>query len=771
MKFLAVPNPALPQSSTHGSPDTDTGPTSLHHTLGLGTNQAALGSHKYHSFANGLYYYDSYSQSNYLRLFIESAAYGTTRFRPISYVEYWDGSAWVAWVGGDVVLENLLDGRPETIAAIDHTHRNFRFVITKASGYPDMALVILQSTWTPIAYTTATVTIEDATSAGGAYTLKETAIFGAGTTGATWGTHMKTSSAMHTGRIYNRVQIDIADWVDSGASVTYPLIAFEMLSNYQGNPQLPFTWDYDKKVALTAATVGGQDVVVTTDPRFNYTNIVAGTDLNTLTTTGTYSQNADVNATTLLNYPVAGRCGILEVVAGYTYQRFTTYKVGLDRVFVRGYFSGAWSAWTELAKTTSPPPAHNQAASTITDFSAAAHAVPAITLSTEDLDLVISPGRYFQPTNTEATALRNYPSLFSGMLEVTGGTGFQRYTTYGGDNAHVFVRAAWSGPIWGSWTELARTIDTRFTDARTPLAHDQTASTITDFSTAADARVVAGITGKANTAHAHAPADVTGTAVITTDSRLDDARIPLAHDQTASTITDFSTAADARVVAGITGKADTAHAHAATDITSGMLSIAQGGTNSASTPTAGGVVYGDGTKQVVTPSGSIYTVLANSSVAATPSFRSLSLLYMKSAWVKEYVYAATVANITLSGEQTIDGVSLFNNTRVLVKNQTDPAQNGIYLCSTGAWTRTTDCATPVYANGAVVNVMEGTANNSTKWSTSMNWQIGNVGIDPMNWFQVMQPIGTTAGTVAAGDDARLGGLRIYTDVDGCPYFE
>ena len=40
---------------------------------------------------------------------------------------------------------------------------------------------------------------------------------------------------------------------------------------------------------------------------------------------------------------------------------------------------------------------------------------------------------------------------------------------------------------------------------------------------------VPGLAGKAPTVHTHAPADITGTAVITTDARLSDARTPLAH--------------------------------------------------------------------------------------------------------------------------------------------------------------------------------------------------------------------------------------------------
>lgn len=74
--------------------------------------------------------------------------------------------------------------------------------------------------------------------------------------------------------------------------------------------------------------------------------------------------------------------------------------------------------------------------------------------------------------------------------------------------------------------------------------------------------------------------------------------------------------------------------------------------------------------------------------------------------------ATTGANITLSGVQTIDGVSVGNNAeRVLVKDQTTPSQNGIYVASTGAWLYATDynsnsansTGTQVYIAGGSVN--------------------------------------------------------------------
>ncbi len=58
--------------------------------------------------------------------------------------------------------------------------------------------------------------------------------------------------------------------------------------------------------------------------------------------------------------------------------------------------------------------------------------------------------------------------------------------------------------------------------------------------------------------------------------------------------------------------------------------------------------------------------------------------------VKAPVRAATTANITLSGLQTIDGVALAEGDRVLVKDQTAPSENGIRVASAGAWVRSTD---------------------------------------------------------------------------------
>jgi len=79
--------------------------------------------------------------------------------------------------------------------------------------------------------------------------------------------------------------------------------------------------------------------------------------------------------------------------------------------------------------------------------------------------------------------------------------------------------------------------------------------------------------------------------------------------------------------------------------------------------------------------------------------------------IKAPVLAATTANITLSGEQTIDGVSCVTDDRVLVQNQTTASENGIYVVDTGSWSRAADFDGPydvVY--GTIIPINDGSVN-------------------------------------------------------------
>ncbi len=97
--------------------------------------------------------------------------------------------------------------------------------------------------------------------------------------------------------------------------------------------------------------------------------------------------------------------------------------------------------------------------------------------------------------------------------------------------------------------------------------------------------------------------------------------------------------------------------------------------------------------------------------------------------VKSPVACATTANITLSGEQTIDGVAT-SASSVLVKDQSTASQNGIYVSASGSWTRATDMDGGSEAVGALVFVSGGTANANSQWavSTPSPITIGTTGI-------------------------------------------
>lgn len=88
---------------------------------------------------------------------------------------------------------------------------------------------------------------------------------------------------------------------------------------------------------------------------------------------------------------------------------------------------------------------------------------------------------------------------------------------------------------------------------------------------------------------------------------------------------------------------------------------------------------------------------------------------------KTPVKLATVSNISLSGIQAVDGEIVSNGDRVLVKNQTNAVENGIYNVSTsGAWTRTSDFNIGINVVGASVFVLAGATNAGKLFIMSAN---------------------------------------------------
>lgn len=76
--------------------------------------------------------------------------------------------------------------------------------------------------------------------------------------------------------------------------------------------------------------------------------------------------------------------------------------------------------------------------------------------------------------------------------------------------------------------------------------------------------------------------------------------------------------------------------------------------------------------------------------------------------IKAPCIAATTANITLNGLQTIDGVAVASGQRVLVWKQSNPIQNGVYVANTSNWARDVDFANPNdVVQGTLVTVISG----------------------------------------------------------------
>src|SRR5688572_24316938 len=84
--------------------------------------------------------------------------------------------------------------------------------------------------------------------------------------------------------------------------------------------------------------------------------------------------------------------------------------------------------------------------------------------------------------------------------------------------------------------------------------------------------------------------------------------------------------------------------------------------------------------------------------------------------VKPPCRAATTTNITLFDEQTIDGIAVVEGDRVLVKDQTDASENGVYKVTPAGWTRATDFDGSLdFVGGTQVSVVAGTINAGSYW--------------------------------------------------------
>ncbi len=88
------------------------------------------------------------------------------------------------------------------------------------------------------------------------------------------------------------------------------------------------------------------------------------------------------------------------------------------------------------------------------------------------------------------------------------------------------------------------------------------------------------------------------------------------------------------------------------------------------------------------------------------------------------VQAVATGNITLSGLQTVDGVALAIDDRVLVTAQSDPARNGVYAAGLFSWSRATTESTAAKLAAATPWVVNnGTAHKNSVWILSASDEI------------------------------------------------
>lgn len=163
------------------------------------------------------------------------------------------------------------------------------------------------------------------------------------------------------------------------------------------------------------------------------------------------------------------------------------------------------------------------------------------------------------------------------------------------------------------------------------------------------------------------------------------------------------------VVAGdITALVDTAYVNVEGDTMTGTLTMSGAGTH------------------IVLPNSPTLDTHATNKAYVDAAVAGLS-------W-KQAVKAATTGNITLAGAQTVDGVPLVSGDRVLVKNQTNPAENGIYVVADpGAWTRAVNMDQAGEFIGATVFVEAGTINDNSGWTQTES--VTTVDTDPVLWVQ------------------------------------
>ena len=416
-----------------------------------------------------------------------------------------------------------------------------------------------------------------------------------------------------------------------------------------------------------------------------------------------------------------------------------------------------------------------QTSATISDFTEAAQdAVGAALTDTATLDFT-----YNDASNTISAAVLDSPTLAGNnsayYLNRTNHTGTQASTTISdwgeavADSVGTMIAGNTETGITVTYDDTDNTLDFVVTDspllngqnaayylARANHTGTQASTTISDWAEAVQDTAAALITGATHTNLTATYNDTTGL-------------LALAVSGLASTnISDFNEAAQDAVgtIFVDSSTIDFTYTDATPSITAAVLdSPLLGGQNSAyhraranhtGTQTASTIsdfdtqVRTNRLDQMAAPTAAValnsqrITGLADGTGATDAvTKQQLDAVSAGLSW-KDSVRVASTTNLTLSGTQTIDDISVIAGDRVLVKNQTTASQNGIYVVAAGAWSRATDADTAAELEGSAVFVEEGTTNADSGWT--MTTDNPTLGTTSLVWSQFSGLGQITAGT-------------------------
>lgn len=229
--------------------------------------------------------------------------------------------------------------------------------------------------------------------------------------------------------------------------------------------------------------------------------------------------------------------------------------------------------------------------------------------------------------------------------------------------------------------------------------------------------------------------------------------ISVAVNTTTNNLVSNSSGVDLNTVSGLTPNTGT-----------GLSSGGSGGYNNFTVDAFGRINAAATAPYALTTGATFSGTLLRTSAPSSSTPNDVTTVQYVSTQISTYVLtkaptaAVATSNITLSGLQTIDGYSVQSGDRVLTVGQTNAADNGPWVASSGSWTRVG--ASDGLSYGAVWSVINGTANGGSLWMLATPGAISpgvtNLTIVRINGLgQVNSPSNTSGGLSLVGNTISL----------------